>query len=102
MSATGTHPPAASGPMVGPAITGETLSPFGEVIGEGTGPASYRERPAASLESPFGSGFTRELDRSEAELLSETAQETLAGLQDEDFTDALEGLMDEAAAQHVA
>ncbi|GAA3087692.1 hypothetical protein [Streptosporangium carneum] len=49
------------------------------------------------LESPFGTGLTGESpDRAE-----EAAAELLDTLQDEDFTDALEHLVDEAAAQYL-
>ena len=101
MSVTGEYAPAALS-AVGPVTGGETFSPFGEVLPEGGGPVATHESLPTSLESPFGSGFIQELDRSEAELLSEAVQQTLAGLEDEDFTDALEGLVDEAAARHVA
>ncbi|WP_435293324.1 hypothetical protein [Streptosporangium sp. G11] len=49
------------------------------------------------LESPFGTGLTGEpLDRAE-----EAAAELLDTLQDEDFADALEHLVDEVAARHL-
>ena len=53
-------------------------------------------------ESPFGTGFLRELDRGEIRLLAEAAQDLLTEFEDEDFTDALEALVDEAAARHIA
>jgi hypothetical protein len=98
MSITGEYAPAA-----GPVAEGETVSPFGEVLSQV--PDRFETTPAemspTALESPFGSGFTRELDLSEAELLSETAVRTLAELEQEEFTDALEALVDEASARHV-
>ncbi|HEY6745865.1 MAG TPA: hypothetical protein VI357_09100 [Mycobacteriales bacterium] len=79
----------------------ELFSPFGTVVSEFFEPV-VPAPAAATLESPFGPGYAREPDRGEAELLAETAQETLAELEDEDFTDALEALVDEAAARHLA
>jgi hypothetical protein len=89
----------AAGTVVG--TEPELFSPFGTVGSEVFESAVPAPTPA-TLESPFGSGYAREPDRGEAELLAEAAQETLAELEDEDFTDALEALVDEAAARHLA
>ena len=58
--------------------------------------------PERALESPFGPGVTRRLGQDEAEELSEEVTEFLAELEDEDFTNAVEALVDEAAARHLA
>jgi hypothetical protein len=82
----------------------ETFSPFGEVrpdVPASQSPGEAVPAPPMS-ESPFGMGFLRELDRGESELLAEAAQDLLTEFEDEDFTDALEALVDEAAARHVA
>jgi len=81
----------------------ETFSPFGEVrpdVPASQSPGEAVPAPPMS-ESPFGTGFLRELDRGESELLAEAAQDLLTEFEDEDFTDALEALVDEAAARHV-
>src|SRR3954451_18434484 len=91
----------ATTPAVGPAAGGETFSPFGETLSAATGPASASESVPTALESPFGSGIPRELDLSEAEQLGEIAGRTLGELEDEDFTDALEAVRDEASARHI-
>jgi hypothetical protein len=54
------------------------------------------------LASPFERGFSRELGRDESELLADTAAELLTELEDEDFADALQALVDEAASRHAA
>jgi hypothetical protein len=57
---------------------------------------------AGPLESPFERGFSRELGRDESEQLADTAAELLTELEDEDFSDALQSLVDEAASRHAA
>ncbi len=72
----------------------------GRTYGEGAahGEGGYEAPP--SLQSPFGAVAVRELGVGEAEEWHEAAYELLAELEDEDFTDALEALVDEAAARH--
>ena len=70
--------------------------PYGE---GGYGESGGYEAPP-TLQSPFGAVAVRELGAGEAEEWHEAAYELLAELEDEDFTDALEALVDEAAARH--
>jgi hypothetical protein len=78
-------------------MSAELISPFAGLsmampIDEAVG-----ERPPAELESPFEVGVGAELGgRSDGQ-----AAELLDQLADEDFDDALEALVDEAAAQHL-
>ena len=58
--------------------------------------------PERALESPFGPGVAQRLGQDEAEELSEAVTEFLAELEDEDFANAVEALVDEAAARHLA
>src|SRR5690242_19315514 len=107
MSVAGGFAPTSLANNVGSAGAGsaeETFSPFGEVrpdVPPSQSPGEAVPAPPVS-ESPFGTGFLRELDRGESELLAEAAQDLLAEFEDEDFTDALEALVDEAAARNVA
>src|SRR4051794_28101785 len=74
----------------------ELVSPFAGLsaaLPADEAPGGYTE-----LESPFGSGFTAEYRES----ADGHAAEFLDELLDEDFSDALEALVDEAAARHVA
>src|SRR4051812_32508162 len=106
MNVAGSSGPGGTVLMDGVGTAQETFSPFGEVVAEAsaqhhqTGLAPEPMMP--TLESPFGAGFARELDGGEAELLAETARDTLTELEDEDFTDALEALVDEAAGRYLA
>src|SRR5215475_14394883 len=61
---------------------------------------SPAEPSRAPLTSPFGSLLAHELGIGEAQELQDTVHELLAELEDEDFTDSLEALVDEAAARH--
>jgi hypothetical protein len=83
-----------------------TISPFATPMPVGQPGAAAAPGAEAwtgrALESPFGTGYTRELDHTEAGELSEVAAELLEQLDDEDFTDALEALLDGAAEQHAA
>jgi hypothetical protein len=85
--------------------TEATTSPFAGFTA-GPYPESSPEEttgwPERTLESPFGVGSSRELGEGELEPLAEFASEFLAELADEDFSDALESLVDEAAARHLA
>ncbi|MGE5288430.1 MAG: hypothetical protein ACM3ML_14785 [Micromonosporaceae bacterium] len=87
----------------------EAFSPFGtlgeDLVGDPPTPAATTtESPAepsrAPLTSPFGPLFTHELATGEAQEWRDTAQELLTELEDEDFADSLEALVDEAAARH--
>jgi hypothetical protein len=87
----------------------EAFSPFG-TLGEDlavdppTPAATTIQSPAepmrAPVTSPFGSPLTHELGVGEAQELEDTVHELLTELEDEDFTDSLEALVDEAAARH--
>jgi len=89
--------------------TTEAFSPFG-TLGEDladdppTPAATTTRSPAepsrAPLTSPFGSLLAHELGIGEAQELQDTVHELLTELEDEDFTDSLEALVDEAAARH--
>ncbi|MFI5527479.1 hypothetical protein ACIA8O_02875 [Kitasatospora sp. NPDC051853] len=73
-------------------FAGLTTYPVAEPAAEAEGPG------AAALESPFGAGLVSEaLDRTD-----EAAAGFFEALADEDFADAVERLVDEAAAQHLA
>ena len=87
----------------------EAFSPFGtlgeDFVSAPPTPAaatihSPPEPTRASLMSPFGSLPVRELGADEAQEWQDAAQELLTELEDEDFTDSLEALVDEAAARH--
>lgn len=91
----------------------QAFSPFGTTteVGEGQGTQSEdRESAAASPEarpgpagfaaSPFGALRSYELGGAQAQEWEDAAHELLTELEDEDFSDALESLVDEAAARH--
>lgn len=92
----------------------QAFSPFGTIAetGEGQGTQSEdRESsaavspgspagPAAFATSPFGALRSYELGGAQAQEWEDAAHELLTELEDEDFTDALESLVDEAAARH--
>jgi len=63
-----------------------------------TVPTGEADRAASELQSPFSEGFGAE----PAERADRQAAEFLDQLADEDFADAVEALVDEAAAQHLA
>jgi len=87
--------------------TGEGVERLAEPIGQSPFPGAYTSRfdmpeaapvPTGVLESPFGVGLQEELLSRE----EEAAAELLEALQDEDFDDALEMLVDEAASRALA
>lgn len=92
----------------------QAFSPFGTTTeaSEGQGTQSEdresaaavspesRPGPAAFAASPFGALRSYELGGAQAQEWEDAAHELLTELEDEDFTDALESLVDEAAARH--
>src|SRR4051794_16029384 len=76
----------------------ELISPFAGLSAALPADEAPGDRPYTELESPFGSGLTAEYGESP----DGHASEFLDELMDEDFADALEALVDEAAARHVA
>jgi hypothetical protein len=83
-------------PTMQPDTSAELASPFAGLYS--TGPAEEADRAATELESPFGAGFAVE----PGERANGLAAEFLDQLSDEDFADAVEALVDDAAAQHLA
>jgi hypothetical protein len=74
------------------------FSPFSGLSLHSADHAEARSADIGTLESPFSAGLVSESpDRAD-----EAAAELLEALQDEDFEDALELLVDEAAAHHLA
>jgi hypothetical protein len=67
---------------------------------ESAGAVSPESRPASPAMSPFGALRSYELGGAQAREWEDAAHELLTELEDEDFTDALESLVDEAAARH--
>src|SRR6266496_5497234 len=83
----------------------ETFSPFGELetnLQDASSiPAATSQQPLrAPLASPFGALPDHELGVSEVQEWEDATRELLTELEDEDFTDSLEALVDEAAARH--
>jgi hypothetical protein len=81
-----------------------TSSPFAGFIAGPSPEGTPQEVPAWSeraLESPFGPGVAQRPGQDEAEELAEAVTEFLAELEDEDFADAVEALVDEAASRHL-
>jgi hypothetical protein len=76
----------------------ELISPFAGLSTALPADEASGDRANTELESPFGSGLTAEYGES----ADGHASEFLDELMDEDFADALEALVDEAAARHVA
>lgn len=61
-------------------------------------PAGEADRAASELQSPFSAGFSA----GQWEQADSQGREFFSQLADEDFADAVEALVDEAAAQHLA
>jgi len=90
-------------------MTTETFSPFGALdtnvedvspIQAATASDLSPEPMRAPLTSPFGSLPVYEAGTSQAQEWEDVTGELLTELEDEDFTDSLEALVDEAAARH--
>lgn len=83
--------------MTQASISSELISPFARLPVAMPSDETVADRMPPELESPFGTGLTAEF----GERPDGQAGEFLAHLADEDFADALEALVDEAAAKHL-
>ena len=80
----------------------ESSSPFAEYESAPAFTEAGETYPETTLESPFEVGPGGQPELGSSEMLAEVAGQLLEDLADEDFTSAVQALVDEGAARHLA